>query len=82
MHDKSGLNSSRNLVGVRHNTTDEVRLSLIQGGHQVIKLALEIGGHSLATLTLLSILVLGCFRRLTRVISEALDGQRVTTILD
>ena len=29
------------LVSVGDNTTDEVRLSLVEGGHQVIKLALE-----------------------------------------
>ena len=58
VHHKVWLNSSRNLVGVGDNTTDEVRLSLVQGGHQVIQLALEVGGDSLATLALLPVLVL------------------------
>ena len=47
-------------MGVGHNTTDEVRLSLVEGGHQVVELALEVGGHGLAALPLLSILVLRC----------------------
>ena len=29
VHDKAGLHTSRLLVGVRHHTTDEVRLSLV-----------------------------------------------------
>merc|ERR1719443_2768755 len=42
VHHKVGLNSSRDLVGVGDNTTDEVGFSLVQGGHQVIKLTLEV----------------------------------------
>merc|ERR1719225_1384383 len=53
VHNKAGLHTSRLLVGVGHNTTDEVGLSLVQGGHQVVQLALEVGGHGLATLALL-----------------------------
>ena len=52
------LDASGYLVSVGDNTTDEVRLSLVQGGHQVIQLALEVGGDSLATLALLPVLVL------------------------
>merc|ERR1719422_1842472 len=82
MHHKVGLNSSRNLVGVGDNTTDEVGLSLVQGGHQVIKLALEVGRDSLAATLLLSVLVLGSLERLSRMISKALDGEHVASILD
>merc|ERR1719356_1316587 len=72
VHHKVGLNSSRDLVGVGDNTTDEVGLSLVEGGHQVIKLTLEVGGDSLAATLLLSVLILGGFKRLSRMISEAL----------
>ena len=51
--------TSRLLVGVGHHTTDEVGLSLVEGDHQVVKLSLEVGGHRLATLALLALLVLG-----------------------
>merc|ERR1719297_450378 len=37
VHHKVGLNTSGNLVSVGHNTTDEVGLGLVEGGHQVIK---------------------------------------------
>ena len=46
------------LVGVRNHATDEVGLRLVEGGHQVVQLAFEVGGHSLATLALLPVLVL------------------------
>merc|ERR1719278_2147230 len=58
VHDEAGLHTSGDLVGVGHNATDEVGLGLVEGGHQVIKLALEVGGDSLATLALLPVLVL------------------------
>merc|ERR1719410_1762185 len=82
MHHKVGLNTSGNLVSVGHNTTDEVGLGLVEGGHQVIKLALEVGRHSLAASLLLPVLVLGSLKRLSRVVSEALNHQRVASILD
>merc|ERR1719297_61271 len=82
VHHKVGLNSSGDLVSVGDNTTDEVGLSLVEGGHQVIKLTLEVGGDSLAATLLLSVLVLGSLKRLSRMISEAHDGKRVATILD
>ena len=49
-------------MGVGHHTTDEVGFSLVEGGHQVVKLALEVGGHGLAALALLPVLVLGCLK--------------------
>ena len=54
------------LVGVGHHTTDEVGLGLVEGGHQVIELTLEVGGHGLATLALLPVLVLGSLEGLER----------------
>merc|ERR1719410_3173236 len=81
MHHKVGLNSSGDLVGVGDNTTDEVGLSLVEGGHQVIKLTLEVGGDSLAATLLLSVLILGSFKRLSRMISEALVKHGVGSIL-
>ena len=45
-------------MGVGHHTTDEVGLSLVECDHQVVKLALEVGGDGLSTLALLSFLVL------------------------
>merc|ERR1719225_2036795 len=45
VHHKAWLHASGLLVGVGHNTTDEVGLSLVEGGHQVVKLTLEVGGH-------------------------------------
>ena len=58
MHHQAGLHASRLLVGVGHHAADEVGLSLVEGGHQVVELALEVGGHCLAALTLLPVLVL------------------------
>ena len=59
------------LVGVGHHATDEVGLGLVEGGHQVVELALEVGGDSLAALTLLPVLVLGSLQRLPRMVLEA-----------
>ena len=53
-------------MGVGHHTTDEVGLGLVEGGHQVVELALEVGGDSLAALTLLPVLVLGSLQGLKR----------------
>ena len=61
-------------VGVGHHATDEVGLGLVEGGHQVVELALEVGGDSLAALALLPVLVLGSLQGLARVIRKALDG--------
>merc|ERR1719297_645190 len=83
VHDEAGLHTSGDLVSVGHHATDEVGLGLVEGGHQVIKLALEEGGHSLAASLLLPVgCILGSLQRLARMISEALDGQSVATILD
>ena len=62
------------LVGVGHHATDEVGLGLVEGGHQVVELALEVGGDSLAALALLPVLVFGSLKRLPRMIRKALDG--------
>ena len=53
-------------MGVGHHTTDEVGLGLVEGGHQVVQLALEVGRHSLAALALLPVLVLGSLQGLER----------------
>merc|ERR1719356_426666 len=82
VHNKAGFNTSRLLVGVRHHATDEVGLSLVEGGHQIVKLSLEAGRHGLAALALLPVLVLGGFQGLARVVLEALNGERVSSVLD
>merc|ERR1712079_194806 len=82
VHNEAGLDTSGDLVGVGHHTTDEVRVGLVEGGHQVIKLALEEGGHSLAASLLLPVLILGGLKRLSGVVSEASNGQGIGTILD
>merc|ERR1719400_1173284 len=81
VHHKAWLHTSGLLVGVGHNTTDEVGLSLVESGHEVIKLTLEERGHSLAASLLLPVLVLGSLHGLTRVVGEAGNGQRVAAIL-
>merc|ERR1712079_270011 len=83
VHDEAGLHTAGDLVGVGHHAADEVWLGLVEGGHQVVKLALEVGGHSLAASLLLPVrCILRSLQRLARVVSEALDGQSVATILD
>ena len=69
-------------MGVGHHTTDEVGVGLVEGGHQVIELALEVGGDSLAALALLPVLVLGSLQGLARVVSKALDRKGVRSVLD
>merc|ERR1719173_201268 len=83
VHDQGGLHASGLLVGVGHHATDEVGLSLVQRGHQVVQLALEVGGHSLATLALLA--VSSIFRGLeglTGMVLEAGNGQSIAAVLD
>merc|ERR1711971_1463839 len=82
VHHKVGLHTSGLLVSVGHNTTDEVGLGLVEGGHEVIKLTLEVRGHSLAASLLLPFLILRSLKRLARVVSEALNGESIATILD
>merc|ERR1719412_461985 len=82
VHDEARLHTSGDLVGVGHHATDEVGVGLVEGGHQVIKLALEEGGHSLAASLLLPVLILGGLKRLARVVSEASNGQGIGTILN
>ena len=62
-------------MGVGHHATDKVGLGLVEGAHQVVELALEVGGDSLATLALLPILVLWCLDRLTRMVGKALGKE-------
>ena len=78
MHNQARFNNSRLLVGVGHHATDEVRLRLVEGGHQVVQLALEVGGHGLAALALLTVLVLGSLQGLAWVVGKALDGLQET----
>ena len=78
VHDKPRLHTSRLLVGVGHHATDEVGLGLVEGGHQVVQLALEVGGHGLAALALLTVLVLGSLQGLAWVVGKALDGLQET----
>merc|ERR1719412_4826 len=82
VHDEAGLHTSGDLVSVGHHATDEVGVGLVEGGHQVIKLALEEGGHSLAASLLFPVLILGGLKRLARVVSEASNGQGIGTILN
>ena len=46
------------LVGVGHHATDEVGLGLVEDGHQVVQLALEVGGDRLTTTLLLATTVI------------------------
>merc|ERR1719264_1040977 len=82
VHNQAWFHSSGLLVGVGHHTTDEVGLGLVEGCHQVVELALEVGGDSLTALTLLPVLVLGSLKGLARVILEALNSQLVAAVLD
>merc|ERR1711963_733535 len=82
VHDQVGLHTSGLLVSVGHNATDEVRLGLVEGGHQVVQLTLEVGGDSLAAALLLPVLILGSLKGLSGVVSEALDGHGVASVLD
>merc|ERR1719471_2277110 len=82
VHHQAGLYSLGLLVSVGHHATDEVRLGLVEGGHQVVQLTLEVGGDSLAAALLLPVLILGSLQGLARVVSEALDGHGVASVLD
>merc|ERR1719189_3530739 len=82
VHHQARLHTSRDLVGVGHDATDEAGVGLVEGVHQVVQLALEVGGDGLATALLLpATVVLGGFKRLTRMIEETLDQQLVATVL-
>merc|ERR1719347_1609977 len=82
VHHQAGLYSLGLLVSVGHHATDEVRLGLVEGGHQVVQLTLEVGGDSLAAALLLPVLILGSLQRLAGVVSEASNGHGVATVLD
>merc|ERR1719195_1760269 len=83
MHDKTRFNSSGNLVGVGYNTTDEGRISSIQGLHQIIKLGLVERRDSFATTLLLATAtsILLNFSWLSRMVSKDSDHERVAPIL-
>merc|ERR550539_2045766 len=82
VHHQTRLDTSGDLVGVGHHATDEAGVGLVEGVHQVVQLALEVGGDGLATALLLpATVVLGGFKRLTRMIDETLDQQLVATVL-
>ena len=70
------------LVSVGNHATDEVGLSLVEGGHQVIKLTLEVGRHCFAALSFLPSFVWIWVEGLTRVVPEAFDGKGIRAILD
>ena len=57
-------------------------LGLVKGGHQVIQLAFEVGGDSFPSFSLLPLFVLGCFQGLAWVVSKALDGKIVASMLN
>jgi len=83
VHHQTRFNSTRLFVGVGDNTTNEMGLSLVESDHKVIKLALEIGGDSLATTLLLATsIILGSFKGLSWMISEALNHERIASVLD
>ena len=67
VHDEWGLHLAGLLVGVGHQATHKVGLTVVQGGHQLGEADKVDGGHRLAAaaLFLLLALVLGC-RRLRR----------------
>ena len=69
-------------MGVGHDASDEVGLCLVEGAHQVVQLALEVGGDGLSALALLPVLVLGGFKRLARMVGKALDGKRIGSVFD
>ena len=67
---------------VGNDAADEMGLGLVKGGHQVIQLAFEVGGDSFPSFSLLPLFVLGCFQGLAWVVSKALDGKIVASMLD
>merc|ERR1719412_1838141 len=83
VHHQARLDTSGDLVGVGHHATDEAGVGLVEGVHQVVQLALEVGGDSLAaTLLLLTApVVLLSLQRLAGMILETPDQQLVATVL-
>merc|ERR1719428_2452764 len=77
VHDQWGLNLSGLLVSVGHKATDEVRLAVVEGGHQLSQRDQVDGGDSLtaATLLLLLALLLGSGGGLAGVVSPQPDQQ-------
>merc|ERR1712012_1100676 len=78
VHDQWRLNLSRLLVSVGHKATDEVRSTIVQGGHQLIERDKVDRGDSLATTSLLLLLtlVLGSSSGLARMVFPKEDKQR------
>merc|ERR1719204_1816642 len=77
VHDQWRLNLSGLLVSVGHKATDEVRLAVVEGGHQLSQRDQVDGGDSLtaATLLLLLALLLGSGGGLAGVIGPQPDQQ-------
>uniref|UniRef100_A0A2M4DMR2 Uncharacterized protein n=1 Tax=Anopheles darlingi TaxID=43151 RepID=A0A2M4DMR2_ANODA len=84
VHDQVSINDTGRLHFVGNDTTDEVRLSRLQRGHQVVQLFLVRGRDSGETGTLLATTALGgsWVSRLAWVISEDLHDQGVGTLLE
>merc|ERR1719510_1883384 len=83
VHHQAGLNTAGLFVGVGHHATDEAGVGLVEGGHQVVQLALEVGGDGLAAALLLpAAIVLGGFQRLSGVVAETFNRQLVAAVLD
>merc|ERR1719495_2294836 len=81
MHHKVRFNTSWDFMSVGDNTTDEMRLSFIQSGHKIIKLAFEVGRHSFTTSLLLSVLILRSLKGLSRMVSKTLHHESIASIL-
>ena len=69
-------------MGVGHHTTNEVGLSLVEGRHQIVQLALEIGGYCLASLAFLLRCVWIRLERLAWMVLEAFNCKRIRALLD
>jgi len=82
VHNKFRFNTSRLLVGVGHNATDEVRLSAVKSSHQSSKLNQVDRGDSLAAATLLLLLLFFLWgSRLARMFTPQEDQQVVGRFL-
>lgn len=87
MHHQVGVNYARLLQLVGNNATDEVRLSGLQSGHQVVQLFLVGGRHRGETTALLTTSALAAAAAtgvtgLTGMIGEDLHQQLVSRLLE
>merc|ERR1719300_1954721 len=77
VHDQWRLNLSGLLVSVGHKATDEVRLAVVEGGHQLSQRDQVDGGDSLTAATLLLLaLLLGSGGGLAGVVSPQVNQER------